>query len=108
MAALTPLVEVGVIAPKLKVIAGVVVAVATVPLIPFAVTIDALVTVPELDVKPSSFNLSAALIDPAVDVVAGLIDVTPVPELNNIGAVAVRSAALIYPSAVQGVTYFPR
>ena len=48
VAALTPFVEVGVIAPKVKVIAGVVVAVAIAPDTPFAVTIDAIVTVPKL------------------------------------------------------------
>jgi hypothetical protein len=38
--------EVGVIAPNAMVIAGVVVAVATVPLTPFAVVTDTLLTVP--------------------------------------------------------------
>ena len=46
VAAVTPLVEVGVMAPRDKVIAGVVVAVATVPLIPFAVVTDTEETVP--------------------------------------------------------------
>lgn len=47
VAALTPLVEVGVMAPKVRVIAGVVVAVATVPDTPLAVVTDTVVTVPE-------------------------------------------------------------
>ena len=40
-------IELGVIAPKVKVIAGVVVAVATVPETPLAVTTETLVTVPD-------------------------------------------------------------
>ena len=43
----TPLIDVGVIAPSVKVIAGVVVDVATVPETPFAVVTETLVTVPE-------------------------------------------------------------
>jgi len=42
----TPFTLVGVIAPSVKLIAGVVVAVATVPLTPFAVVTETLVTVP--------------------------------------------------------------
>lgn len=42
----TPFTVVGVIAPKVRVMAGVVVAVATLPDIPFAVTIETVVTVP--------------------------------------------------------------
>ncbi len=46
---------VGVIAPRLNVIAGVVVEVATDPEIPFAVTTDTEVTVPVFDVYPLGF-----------------------------------------------------
>jgi hypothetical protein len=47
VAALTPFVDVGVIAPSVNVIAGVVVEVATDPLTPFAVVTETLVTVPD-------------------------------------------------------------
>jgi len=47
-----PLTVVGVIAPSVKVIAGVVVAVATLPDTPFAVTTETDVTVPELPAPP--------------------------------------------------------
>jgi hypothetical protein len=46
VAALTPFVEVGVIAPKDRVIAGVVAGLATVPETPFAVATETVVTVP--------------------------------------------------------------
>jgi hypothetical protein len=49
--------ELGVIAPKVKVIAGVVVAVATEPETPFAVMIEVEVTVPEEPPVPSWFQV---------------------------------------------------
>ena len=51
----------GVIAPRLSVMAGVVVAVATVPEMPFAVVIEAVVTVPALPSKTPVVELSVRL-----------------------------------------------
>jgi hypothetical protein len=48
--------EVGVMAPRIIVMAGVVESLATVPLTPFAVTTEVVVTVPPLDVKPLGFD----------------------------------------------------
>ena len=68
----TELTEEGVMAPKVKVMAGVVVSVATLPDIPFAVTTDAVVTVPVPFRAIFPFNLlravrieSVAVIEPA-------------------------------------------
>ena len=60
----TPLTVVGVIAPKVIVCAGVVVAVAVVPETPFAVTMEAEVTVPapgDTLVVPSPLSVTIAL-----------------------------------------------
>jgi hypothetical protein len=77
-----------------RVIAGVVVFVATVPVNPLADTTDTEVTVPAFAVAPvaipSSLVLSAALIEPAAEVVAADIEIAgAVPPLETIGAVPV-------------------
>src|SRR6185312_3588489 len=85
VAALTPLVEVGVIAPRVKVIAGVVVAVATVPETPFAVTTETAVTVPvPVGVKhPTAFPFAPTP-----------VAATPAPQFVGVDASAVAVAAL--------------
>ena len=65
----SPFTVVGVIAPRVRVIAGVVVAVATEPETPFAVVTDTLVTVPIPAAKLSILSLTASLL--------GAIVVTP-------------------------------
>ena len=112
--------EAGVIAPSVKVIAGVVVLVATVPLIPLAVVIDADVTVPVFAVAPeaipSNLSLSAELIEPAVLVVAAEIEIAgAVPPDETIGAVPVTPVTvpvvgvnqLKEPAVVPAVKTFP-
>ena len=91
--------EAGVMAPRVKVMAGVVVAVATDPLTPLAVTTDAEVTVPVFAVAPvaipSNFVLSAELILPAALVVAALIEIAgAVPPDETIGAVPLTAVTV--------------
>ena len=94
--------EIGVIAPKVKVMAGVVVAVATVPLTPFAGTTETDVTLP----LPLLLNVfqSVELNEPVADVLASPRDNAWPAKLNPFAVPIVTSPELV---PVTGAAHVP-
>lgn len=94
------LTEVGVIAPSVKLIAGVVVAVATVPDIPFIVTIETIVTVPPL---PVALNVVPENESPDPNVISDILAVPPVgfPKRVTVDACCIFAyVTLLFPMVV--------